>query len=159
MRKYGTLLIIDDEQDIGDILTEIFEPVFEKVIYCNNAQEALGVLKATDLSVVLSDISMPGMTGHDLVVKMRSEGNLTPVIFVTGHASKDVVLSALRLGVSDVIEKPFEPENLTQIVDRVLEIEKRQRKLYQNTDAANAKKDQKMVGLLQVVHDSKKKIS
>jgi DNA-binding NtrC family response regulator len=162
MRKYGTLLIIDDEKDIGEILSELFCETFEQVKYFDNVTEALAFLKTESVSAILSDISMAKLSGYDMVVKLRSEGNLTPVIFLTGYASKELILSALRLGVSDVLDKPIDPETLIQTVDRVLEIEKRQRLFYQRTatnDDAAALNEKKILGLLQVVNDSKKKKS
>lgn len=162
MRKYGTLLIIDDEKDIGEILSELFSETFEQVKYFDNVTEALGFLKTQSVSAILSDISMAKLSGYDMVVKLRSEGDLTPVIFLTGYASKELILSALRLGVSDVLDKPIDPETLIQTVDRVLEIEKRQRLFYQKAasdDDAAALKEKKILGLLQVVNDSKKKKS
>ncbi len=164
-RKYGTLLLIDDEKDIGEILTDIFTDMFDKVIYCDNAAEALGVVKATTLSAIITDLTMPGMTGDQLVRKIRSTGNMTPIVFLTGHASKDMILSAMRLGVADVFEKPFQAEHLKASLDRVLEIEKRKEKLHQEEAlvSENSEKDpereKKILGLLQVVNETKKKVS
>lgn len=158
MKKYGTLLIVDDEKDIGKILQKLFSPIFEKVIYCDNAQQAIGVSKATDLSAIITDMNMPGMSGKDLIVNLRSEGCLTPVVVMTGYLTQDIAVAALRLGVVDIIEKPFLFEDITQKIDRVLEIQKRQRQLgSQNTDVLTQQK--RMVGLLQVVNEKNKKAS
>ena len=156
LRKYGTLLLIDDEKDIGEILVEVFTPHFEKVIYCDNAQEALGVTKASTLSAIITDLNMPHLPGDQLVRKIRSNGDLTPIVFLTGHASKEMVLSAMRLGVSDVFEKPFDTDFLVQRLDRVLEIEKRKRKIYTTTDPVALENEKKMLGLLHVVSEAKK---
>lgn len=164
-RKYGTLLLIDDEKDIGEILTDIFSDMFDKVIYCDNAVEALGVIKAVPLSAIITDLTMPGMTGDQLVRKIRATGDLTPICFLTGHASKEMILSAMRLGVADVFEKPFQAEQLVEALDRVLEIEKRKEKIH--TQAAPApgatekdpEREKKILGLLQVVNETKKKVS
>jgi two-component system nitrogen regulation response regulator NtrX len=159
MRKYGKLLIIDDEQEIGKVLCEIFENMFEKVIFCDNATEALGVTKATELSAILSDLSMPGLPGDELVRKLRANGNLTPIMLLTGHASKEAILTALRLGVSDVFEKPFDNDFLIASVDRVLEIEKRKRNIFSQLNSKKPnelEKEFKMLGLLQVVNETKK---
>jgi DNA-binding NtrC family response regulator len=155
MKKYGTILIVDDEKEIGEILIDIFANTFEKVVYCDSAQEALSVVQATPLSVILTDYSMPGLSGNDFIIKLRALGHLTPVVFLTGHASKELAISALRLGVSDVIEKPFDSTSLLESIDRVLEIEKRKNNIYK--DQSNPSVQQKkMVGLLQVVNQSKK---
>ena len=156
MRKYGNLLLVDDEAEIVEILAECFQPHFEKVITCTSAQEALGVIKSIELSAIIMDVNMPEISGDQMVRKIRAQGNLTPIAFLTGFASKELVLSAMRLGVADVFEKPFESQFLIESLDRVLEIEKRRQSLYAQRDLSKIQNEKKLLGLLQVVNEAKK---
>lgn len=155
MRKYGNLLIIDDELDLGEILVDVFQPHFEKVIYCSDSTEAIGVTKSIELSAIITDVNMPNLPGDQFVRKIRSAGDLTPIVFLTGEASKELVLTALRLGVSDVFEKPFDGNFLVHRLDRILEIEKRKRNLFSQTDKEKASNEKKLLGLLHVISESK----
>jgi DNA-binding NtrC family response regulator len=160
LRKYGPVLVVDDEKEIGEILGEIFEPSFERVIICTSAQEAIGATKAIQFSMIVCDINMPGLSGEQMVRQLRAAGDLTPVIFVTGAATTKCLRTALNLGVSDVFEKPFDSEQILASVDRILEIEKRRQKLYgdirQNIlSPEEIQKERKLLGLLLVVNESK----
>jgi DNA-binding NtrC family response regulator len=160
LRKYGPVLIVDDEKEIGEILGEMFEPNFEKVILCTNAQEAIGATKATQFSMIVCDINMPGLSGEQMVRQLRASGDLTPVIFVTCAATTSCFRRALNLGVSDVFEKPFDADHILSSVDRILEIEKRRQKLYMDIGQniltpEEIKKEKKILGLLLVVNESK----
>lgn len=152
MKKYGTILLIDDESDLGEMYKAIFSSTFEKVIFCDDANSAIEEVQKNDLSVIVSDFNMPGLNGTEFLAKIRSLGILTPVIFLTGCASKDFAIKAIKLGAVDILEKPINISNLEESVDRVLEIEKRKR----NLDHNNAKiSERKMIGLLQVVNEKK----
>ena len=163
MKKFGPLLIIDDEPDISEILSEIFEPHFEKIVPFNRAQDALDFMKDNEVAMILTDLNMPEIPGDQFVRRIRSEGHLMPVLFVTGYANKETVLSAMRLGVSDVIEKPFVAADLVATVERISEIEKRKFQVYSNLGKEPMKdaKAKKMIGLLQIVNEKKetKKVS
>lgn len=160
IRKYGPILIVDDEKEIGEILGEIFEPHFERIVVCTNAQEAIGATKVAQFSVIICDINMPGISGEQMVRQLRAAGDLTPVIFVTGAATAKCLRKAINLGVSDVFEKPFDAAHLIGSIDRVLEIEKRRQKLYIEIGKGilteeEIQKEKKLLGLLLVVNESK----
>ena len=157
MRKYGTILIIEDDPDLGAILSDTLSPHFEKVIYCTNGADALAAIEQNTLSVILTDYNMPKANGDQVLRQMRSKGNLTPVIFLTGAATIEICLSALRLGAGDVLTKPCSNEDLLASIDRVLEIEKRKQKYYSVAESNSEEtiKSKKMIGLLQVVNEKR----
>ena len=99
---------------------------------------------------------MPGLPGDQFVRKLRASGDLTPVVFLTANATKELILTALRLGVSDVFEKPFDSDFLVNSLDRVLEIERRRLSIATNKSKENQNSEKKMLGILQVVSESKK---
>ncbi len=165
MSRYKHLVLVDDERDIGEILGDMFADRFETVSVFSVGPEAYEFIKKTpDVSAIITDINMPNLNGDQLIRKLRSEGIQTPVFFLTGMATKDVILTALRLGVSDVFEKPFTIDVITQGVERVLEIEKRKGVLINQilegkSTPEEIQKLKKMLGLLQVVNEAQKKAS
>jgi DNA-binding NtrC family response regulator len=158
MRKYGKLLLVEDDKELAPILANALAPNFENVLYTSNGAEAMELIEQHTFSVILTDYNMPKMSGDQLLRKMRSQGDLTPVIFLTGGATIELCLSALRLGVGDVLEKPVSPEELLVSIDRVLEIEKRKQIFYSSVGFSIEQKEkaQKMIGLLHVVNEKKK---
>ncbi len=160
MKTEQSILILDDEPDIGEYLMTLLEPVYSQVTYCSSPTEAKELVQKQAYSLILSDIMMPGLPGHEFVMYLRSLGRIEPVIFVTGNASKEVLLSAIRLGVADVIEKPFEEVALLKSIDRTFEIEKRKYALYEsiiNQTQSETKQNgqKKMIGLLHLANTKK----
>ena len=160
MDNQKKILVIDDEIAIGEIIRDTLSSEFS-VDFASHPDDALEALKDPTYSIVLSDINMPKIPGTELVRILRSQGNVSPVMFISGYVSKETALVALRLGVADIIEKPFDPDLLLESVKRVLEIDKRKTQLI--LDRANGgisaetiAKKEKMLGLLQVVNEKKK---
>lgn len=155
------LLVIDDEKDLADVIREIVQGHFDRVEICYNGAEALEYIQKNEVTVILSDISMPEMTGDQLLRKMRMIGCLTPIVFLTGNATKDVVISALKLGASDFLEKPFDPLKLIETLEMALSIERHRSEIAvleksPNPDSTAIRSEKKSLGLKQVVRDMKK---
>jgi len=124
IKKYNTILIIDDEQEIGSLLSEVLEPLFEKVLYCASAIEALKVAKSTALTVILSDFTMPILSGDQFLLKLRAENILTPIIFLTGLSTVEVMQKVSNIDTCSVFEKPISFEEIFIGVEQVLESKK-----------------------------------
>ena len=165
MSTFKHLVLVDDETDIGEILSDMFVDKFEIITTFSVGPEAFEFIRKTPtVSAIITDINMPNMNGDQLIRKLRAEGLQTPVFFLTGMATKEVILTALRLGVADVFEKPFAIDVVTKGVERVLEIEKRKSDLINQILEGKASPEElhkmkKMLGLLQVVNESQKKAS
>lgn len=108
----GTLLIVDDEVDIREILTEILSPYASQILTAGNGKEALQLVKSGKVDAVITDINMPEMTGLQFLAEARALFLQTPVVILTGYGDKAAVLEALRLDATDFLEKPF-PNDLT----------------------------------------------
>lgn len=160
MKRQKSILIVDDEPGLGELIKNMLDPIYEEVIYGSSALEAQDLVKTRPFSLIISDIMMPGMPGDEFVAFLRSVGRIEPVIFVTGNATREILFSAVRLGVCDVIEKPFEESVLLQSIDRTLEIDKRRLALYENvftgqsTESKSASQ-KRMIGLLHVANSKK----
>lgn len=151
------ILVIDDEPDIGEMICEILTPHFETVHCISDAEKVPDHLDQFNYDLVLSDINMPKLDGTSLVAMIRSKGHLTSVIFVSGNVTLEKALVAMRLGVADIIDKPFTNTHLLETVRHVIELKKRHMHLYEiNRDSQRAQAESKMIGLFQAKRARKK---
>lgn len=120
--KQRSLIVIDDEIDLNDLLVQMIKELGYKVFSAKDGVEALGILMENDIDAALCDISMPAMNGLELLTYLRAKGKNTPFVFLTGHASFDYILSAVQLGVTEFLQKPFNEERLSRSIARVLDI-------------------------------------
>jgi len=118
--KYS-ILIVDDEQVVRDSLVHWFTEEGYEVEAAASASEALSRLAARELDLVIADIRMPGMDGLELLEKIRSEQLDTSVIIMTGYASVESAVRALKQGAFDYVTKPFDPDELSVAVRNALE--------------------------------------
>ncbi len=117
------ILLVDDERHSCQAMLWFLRHQNHEVDECSSAGEALTKLAAGDYHLVLSDIQMPGMSGIELAREIKSlpESWRTDVVLFTGHADIRSVITALRAGVYDYLEKPIDPEELASVIERVAE--------------------------------------
>lgn len=114
------VLVIDDDSSMLDLLQAELELRHFVVVTHTSPEAALGALAKDDFSVLLSDISMRGMSGVDLcreVVTLRED---TPVIVMTAFASIESAIASIRAGAYDFVTKPFEINDLALTIERAL---------------------------------------
>lgn len=118
-----TLLVVDDEQVYCDGCQRIFSRQGFRVEGSNDAAEALNLATENDYSAIILDVKMPNMDGIRFLEHLRALKPDTPVILMTGYPSIQNAASALRLGASDYVTKPFTPEQITAAVRGLLRSE------------------------------------
>ncbi len=160
MKRQKSILVLDDEPAVGEIIVEMLNPLYEEVLFTDSSQNAREIVQNRSFSLIISDVHMPQLPGPDFVRLVRSLGRLDPIIFLTGNTTKELVLTALRLGVVDIIDKPFESDHFYKSIEHVFEIEKRRNQLYQDRFKADIsptdlERQKKMLGLLHVVSEKK----
>lgn len=158
--KDSGILIIDDDPVASDLLCEILKPHHAEVMNVFDPGMAAELVKNNFFSLIISDVNMPDIPGHELIRILRCQGKLTPVIFVTGAVTMDLLFTAIRLGASDVLEKPFDAKNLLSSVSRVIEIDHRKTQLILDSadpsiPAEKIEKQKRMLGMLHVLNDKK----
>lgn len=114
------LLVVDDEQVICQACKRVFARQGFSVEESSNAQEGLKLATERDYVAILLDIKMPTMDGLEFLAELRKAKPNVPVILMTGFPSIPNAASAVRLGASDYVTKPFTPEEITQAVQRML---------------------------------------
>lgn len=118
-----TILVVDDEQGLRVMLSEILEERNYKVITASNGIEAVQKYQThkDQISMVISDLGMPLMGGEEVFKKLKEINPHVKMVFVTGYLEENSKNGALRYGVKSIIQKPFHIEEIAACVSQVLE--------------------------------------
>lgn len=114
------ILIVDDEHEILEALEKVFRRRDMLVQTASSAHEALAILHKAAFDVILTDFSMPDMSGVDLLKYLRAAGNNVPIIIMTGVGSIENAVEAVRFGAYDYIRKPVSIQPLEELVRRAV---------------------------------------
>src|SRR4051794_22940447 len=121
LKTKGRILIVDDELVVRDSLAKWFTSEGYTARPTGGAREALEVIQQTDFDIALLDIKMPGMDGMELQSRLREADPDLTVIIMTGYASVETAVQALKHGAYDYITKPVDPDELSNLVANALE--------------------------------------
>jgi signal transduction histidine kinase len=121
MEKQANILVIDDEKSMRDSCSQVLR---KKVCMVETAEDALSGLEKVNLlrpDLVLVDLKMPGMSGMEFLDKIKEiDSSIVPVV-ITGYATLDSAIDAMKRGAYDFLPKPFSPDELWIVVERGLE--------------------------------------
>jgi len=112
------ILVVDDELNMRLVLKAMLEKENYEVATASDGIEALNVLKNNDVAVVVTDLKMPGLGGMGLLEKVVRNYPSTPVIIITAHGTIDTAVDALKKGAFDYITKPFEQDDLKNVINK-----------------------------------------
>lgn len=115
------ILIVDDEKDICEILEFNLSNEGFDVELAYSAEEALKKLNP-DFSLILLDVMMGGMSGYKMAEKLRKEGNIIPIVFLTAKDTENDMLTGFSVGGDDYISKPF---SIKEVIARIKAVVKR----------------------------------
>jgi YesN/AraC family two-component response regulator len=118
--RKGTLLIVDDEPHLRELLAEMLAPHADEIVMAENGKEALAIVMSGAVDAVLTDINMPVMTGLNLLAELRRQFMQIPVVILTGYGDKNSILEALRLNATDFLEKPFGETAVISAIEKAL---------------------------------------
>ncbi len=119
-RGGNRIVVIDDEQDMRASISQWLTLSGFQPETFSSAEEALRVLGPDFPGAVISDIRMPGMDGMALLKRLMGIDATLPVILITGHGDVPMAVEAMRLGAFDFLEKPFDPEKMTELARNAL---------------------------------------
>ncbi len=114
------VLVIDDEAIVRVSCKRVLEPQGYEVEVTERGAEALRMLQERPFDVVVTDLLMPDMDGLEVLKKIKESWPEIPVIIITGYGTVSTAVQAVKLGAYDVVEKPFTPETILQVVERAL---------------------------------------
>jgi response regulator RpfG family c-di-GMP phosphodiesterase len=114
------ILIVDDERDIGEVLSDLLSESYQCTC-AGSAEEALFCLGQAEFELVISDITMPGMSGLEMLPRVKTISPHTVVVMISGMQTMESAIGALRLGAFDYLMKPFDLRQVEAVVKRALE--------------------------------------
>ena len=115
------VLVVDDERDIRDGSERILSRMGFQVHKASRGEKALDIFAKENVSIVLLDLKMPGMDGMEVLKELRRLDDTIHVIVITGFATVETAIEAMKRGAYDFIPKPFEPDQLRIVVNRAAE--------------------------------------
>ena len=126
------ILLIDDEKDFLDIMTERMEARGFEVSTSMSAEEALGMIKKGAYDAIILDLQMPGMDGIEALKAIKEIQPEAQIILLTGHATVEKGVEAIKLGATDFIEKPADLETLSRKIknahaEKIMIVEKKEK--------------------------------
>lgn len=117
MNDQPSILVVDDELLIRDLLYDFFNNQGWQIVVAENGEKALELLKNQSFDLVLSDIKMPELDGLRLTARLRETHPDLPVILMTGFPSVESAVEALRAKAEDYVIKPFNINQLFKLID------------------------------------------
>jgi two-component system response regulator FixJ len=120
MAGEGFVHVVDDDEAMRDSLLFLLDTAGLEARAYDSAQSFLQRLDAMERGCIVTDIRMPGMSGLELVGRLKEIGVADPVIVITGHGDVPLAVAAMKAGVSDFIEKPFDDRQLLDAVRSAL---------------------------------------
>jgi DNA-binding NtrC family response regulator len=121
MNSQGKLLIVDDEDVVRDSLKDWFSAEGYEITSACCGKEALSLIDDRDFDVALLDIKMPGMDGMEVQERLREADPELQIIIMTGYATVETAVQALKRGAWDYVTKPVDPDELAHLVTKAME--------------------------------------
>jgi signal transduction histidine kinase len=119
------ILVVDDETTIRKLLQRTLEAAHYDVVTAASGEEALKKVSELDFRVVLLDITMPGMSGMEVLQQLTANWPETPVVMVTALADAQTAVGAMKMGAYDYVIKPFDSPDLLQKIHSAIEKRKK----------------------------------
>lgn len=118
--KRGSILIVEDSRDVRNVMAEIVAGFGYEVAVAGNGLEAMEKLSAGKYDLLISDIGMPKMGGHELVQSLRRAGNNIPVILIAGVDINKVETDMKTMTGCRFIKKPFDIEDFRHEIQKLI---------------------------------------
>jgi len=116
----GRVLVVDDHLQARESMAEVLRQSGHEVDCCSSAIEGLQILARHSYDCIVTDLKMPGMSGLEFIVQIEQQRYAAQVVMVTAHASVASAVEAMRHGAFDYIEKPFDADQLEQLVGQAI---------------------------------------
>ena len=121
MPDRGRVYVIDDDEAMRDSLHFLLDTANYRVTLFETAVAFLDALPGLAFGCVVSDVRMPGLDGIELLKRMKADHSTFPIVIMTGHGDVPLAVEAMRAGVIDFLEKPFDDEALLKSIRMALD--------------------------------------
>jgi DNA-binding NtrC family response regulator len=119
--KKNKILIVDDEDIVRESLSEWLTDVGYNVETAESGEEALPIIKEKNIKIMVADLVMPGINGIELMKEAKKIVPLISTVIITAHATIQSAITAIREGAYDYVEKPFCPEKVELLIEKLIE--------------------------------------
>jgi len=120
--KQRTILLVEDEENVRASIAELLELSGIKVTAVETGEAALEVVAKKRFDLVLTDLRLPGIDGIEVIRKVRTAAPHTPCIIITGYASVETAVEAMRAGAFSYLKKPFVKDEMLVTLDKAFEV-------------------------------------
>ncbi len=114
------ILVVEDDEPMRKLIGNAEEKLDAKVLLAKNAHHAMEIIESQEIGVVLTDLCMPHADGMEILDFAKLRNLMTQVVLITGHATIESAIDALKGGAYDYLRKPFEPADLRREVENAL---------------------------------------
>ena len=118
--KNMKILLIDDDEWIRDSLSLFFESEGCQLLALETAEEALDAIKQQTYEIIITDYRLPGINGLEFLKQIQSKDLDAVMILITAYCDDEVISEAKRIGVQDIITKPFNSEDIEASLARLI---------------------------------------
>jgi DNA-binding NtrC family response regulator len=154
MMSRPILLVVDDEPIVGAVMKRVAEPVGFEVVVCSSAAEAVATLSRHPADMAFVDLRMPDTNGIGLLRQIRDTVPACEVVLMSGFATIDSAVEAVKLGARDYLTKPLDFDRVTALLKGVLEeVARRQRLLRTESRVARELEYHGMLGRSAAMQD------
>ncbi|MEL7261647.1 MAG: response regulator, partial [Pseudomonadota bacterium] len=117
------ILIVDDERDIRELISDILEDEGYATRLAGNSDEAMGAINTAAPALIILDIWLKDsrMDGIDILKTVKRDNPDVPVVIISGHGNIEIAVAAIKQGAYDFIEKPFNIDQLLVVIRRAME--------------------------------------
>jgi DNA-binding NtrC family response regulator len=121
MRRHSSILVIDDEEVMREVLDSVLSAEGHRVTAAESAEAGLALARTMSFDAVVLDVMLPGMDGIEALQELRRLDEELPVVMVTAVASVETALTAMKRGAFDYITKPFKNDEVVAVVGNAVE--------------------------------------
>ncbi len=125
--QHLSVLIVDDDREVREALSEFFEGAGWRTATARSGQEALARIDPDPPDAIVTDVRMPGMSGLELHRQLKERDIEVAVVMISAHGDIPMAIEAMRAGIYDFIEKPFDPERVLEAATRAAETQRLRR--------------------------------
>ncbi len=123
------ILVVDDDRNLCRILKDLLERAGFEVLVTHDVDSALLIIKERDLDLVITDLKMPGKSGMDLLTLGKARKPAVPMIMITAFGDIDSAVQAIKKGAHDFITKPFDEDELLNVINKAVSESRKNREL------------------------------
>jgi FixJ family two-component response regulator len=120
MSKVAVISIVDDDLLVRESIGDLISSLGHEALIFGSSEQFLASGRLADTACIITDLQMPGMSGLDLQARLRADGHVTPIIFITAYPKEAARTRALEAGAVAFLTKPYEESDLTGSIEIAL---------------------------------------